>query len=191
MDKGVEVVGVYNPGSYMRGKIGIFDWSCSASYPCSGGYTSEAWIWQYEFSSFNCNITTETNGSTHWDKFMYYNNSTTKLDSQNPPLWENKVQLWNYCGGYWNTIYTHQYRVNQANCSGGTCRAGWWGPILEVPTAGTETTMWELGFKDTWLLHDGTWSSLPSSETDWHAQLSPWSLFYRVANGTWFMGNWY
>ena len=49
MDKGVEVVGVYNPGSYMRGKIGIFDWSCSASYPCSGGYTSEAWIWQYEF----------------------------------------------------------------------------------------------------------------------------------------------
>jgi len=188
-EKGVEVVGVYDPGSYLKGKIGIFDWSCSASYPCTGGYTSPAWIWQYDFSSFNCNITTETNGSTHYRKFMYYNNSATKKDSQNPPLWENKVLLWNYCGSTWNTIYTHQYRVNQVDCRNGTC--GWWGPILEIPTSGTETTMWELGFKDTWLLHDGTWSALPESETDFSGPLAPWQLFYRVANRTWFMGNWY
>lgn len=191
IDKGVEVVGVYDPGHYMQGKLGIFDWSCSASDPCSGGYTSEAWIWQQPLSNFRCNMTTETNGSTHFRKMLYYNNSSTKLDRQNPPLWENKVLLWNYCNSGWDNIYTHQYRVNQDNCSGGTCRAGWWGPILEVPTSGTETTMWELGFKDTWLLHDGEWSALPSSETDWWPELSPWSLFYRVANRTWSMGNWY
>ena len=124
----------------------------------------------------------------HLQTVIHYANTTIKLDQEYPPLWRNAVYLWNYCSKNWDLVYEHNYRENKSNCSIEGC--AWWGPILE--TFGDEQPeINELGFEDTLLFHDGTWSELPPSETNFKNPISPWILFHFDPNRGFGAGNYF
>ena len=183
-EKGVEVVGIYysnNP----NGSLGIFDWSCSSDYPCMG-QTAPAWVWITGFTNLACYIKRQLTDAGYAQNVMQYTNQTNRIANGSPPSWENAVYLHNYCDDYWDVIYQHQYTVNQQDCSAASACA-WWGPIIETfPSAsgGPFPEINNLGFEDTALLHDCTWSHLSPAEPDSPAKAdfgspnSPWLLFF-------------
>jgi hypothetical protein len=102
---GVEVVGMFfqnNPNE----SLGIYDWSCSVSYPCEQGTTgsptnpSPAWIWVTLMSNLACYTKTELSDAGFVDQVMQYMNQTNELVAGNPPTWENEVYLLNYCDNH-------------------------------------------------------------------------------------------
>jgi hypothetical protein len=190
--KGVEVVGIYFRDS-PSGSLGVFDWSCSNDNPCEGGNTGPAWIWTMDYSNFSCNIKESVTPKGHLQKILQYVNKTAKLDSIDPPLWQNEVYLLNFCDKQWDRVYQHQYRDNQIDCSiYNDC--GWWGPILETFPSGSGESfpeINELGFDDSLLIHDGIRSKLSPRETHFDTPAFPWILFNLKPNQSYGVGNYF
>ncbi len=188
MDNPVEVVGIYSKNQDDQGSLGLFGRSCSEDYPCPNGDTKNGWQWFEDFSNLPCNMTEIVDKGGYLQTVIHYANTTIKLDQASPPLWRNAVYLWNYCSKNWDLVYEHNYRENKSNCSIEGC--AWWGPILE--TFGDEQPeINELGFEDTLLFHDGTWSELPPSETNFKNPISPWILSNLDPNRGFGAGNYF
>ena len=146
-----------------------------------------------DYSNFSCNIKEVVTQKGHLQKILQYVNKTAKLDSLDPPLWQNEVYLMNFCEKKWDRVYQHQYRDNQIDCSISN-ECGWWGPILETfPSASGESfpEINELGFDDSLLIHDGIRSKLSSRETHFDTPVSPWMLFNLTPNRSYGVGNYF
>lgn len=184
-EKSVEVVGVYS--GFDGAQLGIFDWSCSESYPCINLKTEAGWIFTRPFSYYSCNMDEIEDAGGHIRTAIKYRNRSIMVDQENPPLWRNDVYLWNVCNEAWDLIYSHVFQADQKDCSiDNSC--GWWGPIIE--TFGTQQpVLSELGFEDTMLLHDGTWSNLTPEETLFVNPTYPWELLHLTPNSGFGVGN--
>lgn len=190
-DDGVEVVGIYNGTN--PGKLGVFDWSCSVTYPCPNGATppstNPSWRWTLPFAdaSFTCNVTQKIDAGGHSHKVMRYSNRTTKLDSGSPPLWTNQVYLWNYCDLSWELIYEHAYRKVLTDCSLTSSTCGWWGPIIETFFPEPQPAIKELGFENSQLFINGSPSGelLASLNTNWKDPKVEWEVLHRDPNHSW------
>jgi len=184
-EKTVEVVGVYS--GFDGAQLGIFDWSCSESYPCINGKTEAGWIFTRPFYYYSCNMTEIEDSGGHIRTAMTYRNKSILVDQENPPLWRNDVYLWNVCNEEWDLIYSHVFQADQKDCSiDNSC--GWWGPIIE--TFGTQQPLIsEVGFEDTMLLHDGTWSYLTPEDTLFVPPSYPWELMHLTPNSGFGVGN--
>lgn len=201
---GVEVVGIFfqnNPNE----SLGIYDWSCSVSYPCEQGTTasatnpSPAWIWVTLMSNLACYTKTELSDAGFVDQVMQYMNQTNELVAGNPPTWENEVYLLNYCDNHWDKIYQHLYVASQIDCSLNSA-CGWWGPILETFPSSSNAVfpqINELGFNGTSLEHDGVTSffspaegpASPTPQSVFGYPEDPWELLYLDANRNYEVGN--
>ena len=176
----IEVVGIYSQSYGNSGYLGIYDWSCTAGYPCPNGDSEASWQWAEPFSDFACNIEVIVDPGGHDQDVMHYANTSVKMDNENPPLWWNAVYLWNFCSDDWDLIYDHQFRSHQRDCSlNNSC--GWWGPIIET-FGDPQPAIKELGFTETMLYHDGIWSELSTAETYFHEPIGPWALFHLEPN---------
>lgn len=188
MDNPVELVGIYARHLNDRGVLGLFGRSCSEDYPCPNGEMTAGWQWFIDFSDLPCNLEEIVDNGGHIQTIIQYSNTTEKLDQQSPPLWRNAVYLWNYCAENWDLVYEHYYRENKKDCSIEGC--AWWGPLLE--TFGDEQPeINELGFEDTLLYHDGIWSELTPSETNFKNPISPWILSHLDPNRGFGAGNYF
>jgi len=188
-DRGVEVVAWYHFDG--PGALGIFDWSCSAAWPCAGGKTTPSWIWSYLLSSLPDNLFQVFDDGGHLQTALRYVNRTQRLDTATPPLWRNSVLLWNERNQGWDLHYEHTYRAEQRDCSAGNA-CGWWGPILEdfrVDVSQPYPEIRELGFQDTQLLHDGALSQLGPDETSFLPPITPWILAHHEPNAAYGAGN--
>ena len=121
----------------------------------------------------------------HAQTVMHYANETIKLDEGSPPLWQNAIYLWNDCADEWDLIWRHQYREAKRDCSIEGCYR--WGPILE--TVGNQAEINELGYEDTLLFHDGSWSMLIPEQTSFSFPINPWVLSHIEANRGFGIGN--
>jgi hypothetical protein len=196
MDDGPEVLVWYTPrGRPDFAAFRVYDWSCSSAYPCPPpeNYTMPAFVTIFELSdpAARCNLDVQIDNNGHAHQLLYFASITRKLDNGSPPLWVNRVLLWNYCDKAWDLHYEHQYRLNADNCAfSHTC--GGWAAILEIFESSTGEPypeIRELGFERSRLLHDGVWSELPSSETNFVDPVPPWKLFHRVPNRGYGAGN--
>ena len=190
MDDGPEVLVWYTPrGRPDFAAFMVYDWSCSPAYPCPPpeNYTVPAFVTILELSepAARCNLDVQTDSNGHAHQLLYFASITRKLDNGSPPLWVNRVLLWNYCYKAWDLHYEHQYRLNADNCAfSHTC--GGWAAILEIFESSTGEPypeIRELGFERSRLLHDGVWSELPPSETHFVDPVPPWKLFHRRSCG--------
>lgn len=187
MDNPIELVGIYSKNQVGQGSLGLFGRSCSEDYPCPNGETENGWQWFKDFSTLPCNIAEIVDKGGHIQAVLRYANKTQKLDQESPPLWRNAVYIWNYCSESWDLVYEHHYRETKRDCSIEGC--GWWGPILE--TFGDMPEINELGYEDTLLFHDGTWSELPPSEANFTNPISPWILSHLDPNRGFGTGNYF
>ena len=178
--EGVEVVGIYEGG--LAGALGVYDWSCSPSYPCidaNGTQTGPSWVWTSLFNNFACNITTIADQVGHAVQVKQYVNETTGFLGP-APEWRNAVYLRNYCLRRWDLVWSHLYAGAQTDCSQTFGVCGWWGPILETFPSGDGEPfpeINELGFEHTTLIHDAITSQLPPSEANFNPLFSAWNLF--------------
>jgi hypothetical protein len=185
VDSAVEVVAIYRTALGESGVLSIFGRPCSVDYPCPDGDTSNGWQPSKYFTELACNITHIVDDGGHSQKIVHYANHSDRLDNDDPPLWRNAVYLWNYCDEQWDLIWQHEYRENKRDCSVDGCY--FWGPGLELPGATLRPEVSELGYEDSLLYHDGTWSELRPDETDFlrpedRPDLSPWVLFHLDPN---------
>lgn len=130
-DFGVEVVIIYAGDA--NGTFGVFDWSCTDEVvqvePCQN--QTNPWQITESLRDYEaCYYRMSRNFGGDWHFMMGYQNVTEKLDSGSPPLWRNRVLLFNSCTGVYDQVYSHQYRAYPLDCSLGLC-AGWAG-IHEV-----------------------------------------------------------
>lgn len=192
-EKTLEIVGIYYGAGPGSGSLGIYDWSCSSSDPCatpSGTKTEPSWVWSQGLTSLStCYYRLQTDGWHDHDMVYYVNDTTLTNGSLNPPLWTNTAYLWNYCTLAWEVPYSHQFRANQKDCSIDDSSCGWWGPILETFLPDPQPSFKELGFKDTWLLHDKGWSALDATDTSWSPPVPNLHLFHIEPNRSWGVGN--
>lgn len=187
-EKTIEFLGWYADAIAGSGALWLYDWSCSADYPCKDGNTGPSFQWGRSLADSTCNMTQIIDKGCNLQSTVFYDNMSAKLDNGNPPLWQNVVYLWNYCNNAWDMVYEHQFRANQIDCSASSSSCGWWGPILETFDA-SEPQIKLLGFQDTILYHDGTWSYLPVSETDFSNPVAPWTLSFLEPNRSYGAGN--
>jgi len=192
VDSAVEVVAIYRTALGDRGVLSIFGRPCSEEFPCPDGDTSNGWQPSKDFSELTCNITHFVDDGGHAQKIIHYANVSDRLDDADPPLWRNSVYLWNYCDSGWDLIWDHTYRENKRDCSVDGCY--WWGTGIELPGASLRPQVAELGYEDTLLKHDGTWSELGPTETGFRRpedrpDLSPWQLFHLDPNRAFGVGS--
>ncbi len=196
-EKGVEVLGAYATGVQ---DLDIFDWSCSPTYPCTGGNlgtkTAADYVYRISFLSLSSSyklhaLDSSSSGHTRWQ--IQYANSTLKSDpTVSPPQWTNKVSLWNYSTSAWNVIYTHIYNIDQLDCS--TANAcGWWGPIAERTTTSIQANIHEIGYQTSQIYTDSaTWTALGATDTTWNPPESTyeptWNVYHHTTNQTWGSG---
>ena len=193
VDSAVEVVGIYRTALGDAGVLSIFGRPCSVAYPCPDGDTANGWQPSKFFTELGCNITQIVDAGGHAQKVLHYANHSDRLDNGDPPLWKNAVYLWNYCAEEWDLIWEHTYREAKRDCSVEGCF--WWGPAFELtgdPFPRPEIN--ELGYADSLLYHDGTWSQLAPTETGFRnpedrPDLSPWLLFHSEPNRGFGSGN--
>ena len=196
VDNGLEVLAMYS-GDQVAGYLGLFAWTCLPDYPCPDGTTAPGWQWSRPMPELSCNITQIVDQGGHAQKQLYYGNHSDRLDNGSPPLWKSAVYLWNYCDAAWDLAWEHQYRQEKGDCSipGATC--AWWGPSIEIFGDAMYPRIGELGYEDSLLYHDGTWSVLAPPETQFRdpanpswGSLTPWQLFHLEANRSYGVGNW-
>ena len=197
VDNGIEVLAMYAE-SRDKGDLGLFAWSCVPDFPCPDGATVPAWQWSRPLPELACNITHVVDQGGHAQKQLYYANHSDRLDNGSPPLWNSAVYLWNYCDDAWDLAWQHLYRQDKDDCSlpGATC--SWWGPSIEVFGDAMYPQIGELGYEDSLLYHDGTWSLLTPPETEfrdptnlsWGSQ-TPWQVFHLEPNRSYGVGNWF
>lgn len=192
VDSAVEVVGIYRTALGESGVLSIFGRPCSVDYPCPDGDTANGWQPSKYFAELTCNITHIVDDGGHSQKIVHYANHSDRLDDADPPLWRNAVYLWNYCDEQWDLVWQHEYRENKRDCSVDGCY--FWGPGLELPGITLRPEVSELGYEDSLLYHDGTWSELRPDETGFldpgdRPDLSPWVLFHIDPNRSFGAGN--
>ena len=197
VDNGLELLAMYSE-SQAEGYLGLFAWSCLPDYPCPDGATVPAWQWSRSLPQFACNITHVVDQGGHAQKQLYYANHSDRMDNGSPPLWKSAIYLWNYCDDAWDLAWEHQYRADKQDCSlpGATC--AWWGPSVEIFGDAMYPQIGELGYEDSLLYHDGTWSLLAPPETEfrdptnpvWGSQ-TPWQTFHLEPNRSYGVGSWF
>jgi len=136
----------------------------------------------------------QNDGGGHTRQYIHYVNGTHKLDSGNPPLWQNIVWIWNFQANRWDISYQRQYRVSQLDCSNPANNCGWWGPTIEDQLQGSDPSaaIKEVGYKNAYLYTDGTFHNLTTAETDflYPPLLHPWLVYHRqTPNRSWTMGS--
>ena len=196
VDNGLEVLAMYTEDQ-AAGYLGLYAWTCLPDYPCPDGANNPAWQWSRPLPELNCNITHVVDQGGHAQKQIYYANHSDRMDEGSPPLWHSAVYLWNFCGEAWDLAWEHSYRQDKGDCSvpGATC--AWWGPSIEVFGDAMYPHIGELGYEDSLLYHDGTWSLLAPPEAQfrdpadprWGAQ-TPWQTFHLEPNRSYGVGSW-
>ncbi|MFH2063732.1 MAG: PKD domain-containing protein [Pseudomonadota bacterium] len=171
------------------GYLGIWDWSCTADYPCQNGSFEPGFQWTAPFSEFECNMTEIVDKGGHYQTIIQYANISKKKDEGDPPLWRHEVMLWNFCNGGWDLIYEHESRFNKLDCSLANNTCAFWGPLLETFGDDAYPEINELGFEDTLLYHDGIWSELTPDEASFVNPITPWELFHLDPNRDYGVGN--
>jgi hypothetical protein len=169
------------------GGFAVFDWSCMPDYPCQDLGTGQIHTGPHyvlsvplKSAGFACYLSGLTwLAGDDWHRWIFYRNTTKKLDQNSPPLWENQALLYNYCAQRWDLIYAHQYRVHQKNCAlEGGCRS--WGPIIEKhpPAWKPDTTpISAVGFYDSMLDLPGVGLvPLSSENSSWTEALPGWRV---------------
>ena len=197
VDNGLEVLAMYAE-SRDKGDLGLFAWTCVPDFPCPDGATVPAWQWSRPLPELACNITHVVDQGGHAQKQLYYANHSDRLDNGSPSLWNSAVYLWNYCDEAWDLAWEHLYRQDKNDCSvpGATC--SWWGPSIETFGDAMYPQIGELGYEDSLLYHDGTWSLLVPPEAlfrdptnpSWGSQ-TPWQVFHLEPNRSYGVGNWF
>ncbi len=147
---------------------------------------------KWQFADYFTNLPSaffqsETDDGGHLRLTLRYSNETVRTNPSDPFAWQNNVFLWNFPENRWYWIYTHNFRSDQANITSGY---GWWGPIIETDNSQNKTIK-ELGYKDSSLYDDTYWNNLDSSVTSWTSPPSNWTVFHRVPNRGWGVGNSY
>jgi hypothetical protein len=188
-EKTIEFLGWYSDQIPDSGYLWLWDWSCSADYPCQNSSVQPGFIlgWLTAGTSM-CEISEKIDKGGHLQKYVYYNNVSRKLDDEAIPAWSNELYLWNFCGNVWDQIYSHQFRAIQKDCSLDENNCGWWGPILET-FDDVEPQIRELGFDNTTLYHDGEHSALPANEAYFGGPTYPWALYHLEPNNGYGLGN--
>lgn len=197
VDNGLEVVAMYaehRDTAY----LGLFSWTCVPDFPCPDAAMAPSWQWSRPLPELTCNITQIVDQGGHAQKQLYYANHSDRLDDGSPSLWKSAVYLWNYCDAAWDLAWTHEYRQDKLDCSvpGATC--AWWGPSVEIFGDAMYPQIGELGYEDSLLYHDGTWSQLLPPEAQFRdpadpawGSLTPWQLFHLEPNRSYGVGNWF
>jgi len=197
VDNGLELLAMYTE-SQATGYLGLFAWTCLPDYPCPDGATVPAWQWSLSMPQFACNITHVVDQGGHAQKQLYYANNSDRMDNGSPPLWKSAIYLWNYCDDVWDLAWEHQYRADKEDCSlpGATC--AWWGPSVEIFGDAMYPQIGELGYEDSLLYHDGTWSLLAPPETAFRdptnpawGSTTPWQTFHLEPNRSYGVGSWF
>ena len=197
VDNGLELLAIYSEDQ-ADGLLGLYSWTCLPDYPCPDSSKSPAWQWSRPLPELACNISQVVDQGGHAQKQLYYANHSDRQDDGAPPKWKSAIYLWNFCDEVWDLAWEHSYRQDKENCSieGATC--AWWGPSIEIFGDALYPHIGELGYEDSRLYHDGTWSLLAPPETEfrdpanpsWGSQ-APWQLFHLVANRSYGVGNWF
>ena len=191
---GLEVVGIYWREHVNLGRLGLWAWPCFPDYPCPDGDISPGWQWITGFPNLSCNITHGVDQGGHAQKLLYYANHTDKLDDAQPPQWKSAMYLWNYCDAAWDLTWQHTYREDKVDCSIPGSGCAWWGPGIETFGEDPYPQIAELGYEDSLLYHDGTWSELRWPEAGFRdpaiwAPTTPWQLFHLDPNRSYGVGN--
>lgn len=195
---GVEVVGIYYNGA-PYGALGVYDWSCSSTNPCtepSGQVDYEPhWVWTSDFRNFACDTSQVTDPSGRVRKAIQYSNITRVIkaggSTAQPPTWVNVVLLLNQCKHRWDQVWVHKYAAVQEDCSTGYA-CGWWVDTMETYPANNGSPMpeiAELGFMHTQLIHNGNISHLTPIQTSFIGVAQPWILFWLDPNQGYGAGN--
>jgi hypothetical protein len=196
IDDGLEVLAMYAEDQETA-HLGLFAWPCLPDFPCPNGSRVPGWQWSRPLPELACNITQIVDQGGHAQKQLYYANHTDRMDEESPPSWRSAVYLWNYCDGAWDLAWEHEYRQDKRDCSATGLVCAWWGPSIETFGDTMYPRMVELGYEDSLLYHDGSWSRLLPPEAEfrdpadpsWGA-LTPWQLFHLEANRSYGVGNW-
>jgi len=197
VDNGLEVLAMYTEAQD-TGSLGLFAWTCVPDFPCPDGAVAPDWQWSRPLPQFTCNITQIVDQGGHAQKQLYYANHSDRLDNGSPPLWKSAVYLWNYCDAAWDLAWEHLYRQDKVDCSVPGAACAWWGPAVEIFGDADYPHIGELGYEDSLLYHDGTWSRLLPPEAQfrdpanpsWGSQ-TPWQLFHLEPNRSYGVGNWF
>lgn len=175
------------------GQIGVYDWSCSVTWPCvtaTATYTAPAWVWTSDMLNFACDITTEDAPDGHVVSRIKYINETVINTTTG---WTNAIFLRNFCYQRWDRVYKHKYGGAQKDCSADNSCA-WWGPIIETFLKDATQPLPkidEVGFQGASLVHNGYLSDLLTDATTFTAPSSPWKLFFLAPNNGYGVGNYY
>ncbi len=197
VDNGLEVLAMYTE-SRDEGNLGLYSWTCVPGSPCPNGSTTPAWQWSRPLPELACHITQIVDQGGHAQKQLYYANHSDRMDNGSPPLWRSAAYLWNYCDEAWDLAWEHLYRQDKSDCSvpGATC--SWWGPSVEIFGDSMYPQIGELGYEDSLLYHDGTWSQLLPPETEFRdpanpswGSLTPWQTFHLEPNRSFGVGSWF
>jgi hypothetical protein len=195
VDNGLELLAMYSEDQG-PGHLGLFAWTCLPDFPCPNGDTAIDWQWSRPLPELACNITQIVDQGGHAQKQLYYANHSDRLDNGSPPLWKSAVYLWDYCDAAWDLAWEHLYRQDKSDCSipGATC--AWWGPSVEIFGDAMYPEIGELGFEDSLLYHDGSWSRLLPPEAEFRdpadpalGTLTPWQVFHLEPNRSYGVGN--
>jgi len=197
VDDGLEVVGMYAE-HLQTGYLGLFAWTCLPDFPCPDGDVAPGWQWSRAMPGLSCNISHTVDQGGHAQKQLYYANHSDRLDNGTPPLWRSAVYVWNYCDAAWDLAWTHEYRQQKGDCSIPGASCAWWGPSIEIFGDAVYPHIGELGYEDSLLFHDGSWSQLVPPETQFRdpanpswGSLTPWQLFHLEPNRSYGVGNWF
>jgi hypothetical protein len=192
VDDGIELLAMYSE-TLAAGYLGLYSWTCLPDYPCPNGDTDRDWQWSRALPELSCNMTQVVDQGGHAQKQLYYANHSDRLDNGTPPLWRSAAYLWNYCDAAWDLAWEHQYRQDKGDCSVAGSNCAWWGPSIEIFGETMYPEVGELGYEDSLLYHDGTWSRLLPPEAQFRdpsdSALVPWQLFHLEANRSYGVGN--
>ena len=197
VDNGLEVLAMYTE-SRDKGDLGLYSWTCVPGSPCPNGSTTPAWQWSRPLPELACNITQIVDQGGHAQKQLYYANHSDRWTTDHhpcggaPPISGTTVTR----PGTWpGSICTGRTRVD-CSVPGATC--SWWGPSVEIFGDAMYPQIGELGYEDSLLYHDGTWSQLLPPETEfrdptnpsWGSQ-TPWQTFHLEPNRSYGVGSWF
>ena len=192
VDDGLELLAMYSE-TLAAGYLGLYSWTCLPDYPCPNGDTARDWQWSRALTELSCNISQVVDQGGHAQKQLYYANHSDRLDNGTPPLWRSAAYLWNYCDAAWDLAWEHVYRQDKTDCSIAGSSCAWWGPSVEIFGDTMYPEIAELGYEDSLLYHDGTWSRLLPPEAQFRdpssSALVPWTLFHLEANRSYGVGN--
>lgn len=199
---GVEVVSVHGAGTIAN--LAIFDWSCSAAYPC-GAVVAPDYVWnKAENSTFLAPYVSSTPGFQS-NKVILYVNEMSVLKPQvglpgchvNPFTcvagnFYNQVLLYNYVTAAWDLVYSHNFSGFQADCAVSpgcfynSQQLGWWGPIIESGNPNPQPPIKVLGFQNSYLWQNNSWVLV----TQGHWTSPPyWTTYVLNPNYTWAVGS--